>query len=294
MTQKIILAAIGQLPQDLAVLERAAEIAKASRADLHIVHVLDLPGNEAELDDNSSFIGQAAIAARDRIKVALDELGEDPAQVIMQIEFGTHALTLLNVSKTLSPELIVMRAHQKKKIAQRLLGSTTDRVIAAGQTPVLVVKHAVKKPYSRVVLGTDGADAVLETSSFVSGLLPDAHLRLVQVVQIPPQFKEEMLRIGTRAEDLATHRKTLLKAAKDNLRDLASKIEQPVKTQVMKGDPAKSLMSLCHKRNIDLIAVGQGRASLVRRAFIGSVSRRLLRDASCDVLIWCPDRDVKD
>jgi nucleotide-binding universal stress UspA family protein len=294
MTQKIILAAIGQLPQDIAVLKRAIEVAAATGAKLHIVHVLDLPKGAGELDDMTTFLGQSAIAARDRIASALTELGEDTSKVEIQIELGSHAIVLIDFCTALSPDLIVMRAHQKKKLKDKILGSTTERVIAAGRNPVLVVKRAVSKPYSRVALGTDGTDAVLETSSLISGLLPDAQLRLVQVVQIPPQLKEEMLRVGTRAEDLAAYRKKLFKAAKNNLRDLAAQIERPVKIQLMKGDPAKSLMILCRKRNIDLIALGQGRANLVRRAFIGSVSRRLLRDASCDLLIWSHDRDVKD
>ncbi|WP_442885676.1 universal stress protein [Amaricoccus sp.] len=39
---------------------------------------------------------------------------------------------------------------------------------------------------------------------------------------------------------------------------------------------------------MNLIALGPGRASLIRRAFIGSVTRRVLRDAACDVLICHP------
>ncbi len=292
MTDRKILAAIGQLPQDVAVLQRAIEVAKTSAAELHIVHVLDLPGNVADLDDSSTMLGQAAIAARDRIKAALNEMGEDPATAKIHIEMGAHALVLIDACKTLSPDLIVMRAHQKKKISERLLGSTTDRVIAAGQIPVLVVKRAVKNPYDRVVLGTNGADDVLQASAFVSGLLPAAKFHLVQVVQIPRQFKEEMLRIGTSAAHLAAHRKKLIDIARDHLRELETAIDRSVTSQVMKGDPAKSLAKLCRKADVDLIVLGQGRTSLISRAFIGSVSRRLLREAVCDVLIWCPRADA--
>lgn len=288
MTTKLILTAIGQLPQDTAVLERALEVAHRSDAELRVVHVLDLPGNGADLADVTTFLGQAVLAARDRIELALTELDADSSNIAIQIELGPHALTLIDICQNLKPDLIVMRAHQNTKIKERLLGSTTDRVIAAAETPVLVVKRAVKESYDCVVVATNGADNALEASEFVIDLLPEVRLNLVQAVQIPPQLKEAMLRVGSRKSELESHRTKLLNDAKNHLRNLAEKVGRRVKSQVLKGDPANALTRLCRKRDVGLIVLGQGRSSLVRRAFIGSVSRRLLRDAPCDVLIWCP------
>ncbi len=288
MSRNIILTAVGQLPQDIAVLERAIEVAQATRADLHVVHVLDLPGVLADLKDITTFLGQAALAARDRFVNALGDMDHEVAPDRIHIELGSHALALIDLCNKLSPDLIVMRAHQKAKISEKLLGSTTDRVIAAAQTPVLVVKHPVKRPYRRIVLATNGTDNALTTLEFISRLLPQTDLQLVQSVQIPPQLKEAMLRVGSRKADLKAYRHKLVKEAKDHLKNLAVTSGQHVTSKVLKGHPAKALTRLCRDDSVDLIALGQGRNSLISRAFIGSVSRRLLRDARCDVLIWCP------
>ncbi|WP_341864193.1 universal stress protein [Gymnodinialimonas sp. 57CJ19] len=288
MTNAIILAAVANLPQDVSVLARAVEISAARGADLHVAHVLDLPGDVADLHDGSSLLGQAALAAREKIEAALFTLGTDPQAATIHIMSGSHALQLIDLSAELAPDLIVMRAHQKLKITERLLGSTTDRVIAAADVPVLVVKRPVEHPYGHVVLATNGADGALAMSRFVSEILPGAELTLVQAVQIPPQLKEAMLRVGSRKAELTAHRKKLVKAAEDYLGDVTSRLKRRVATRVLQGDPLRTLTRLCKTPDVDLITVGQGRDSLIRRAFIGSVSRRLLRDARCDVLIWCP------
>ena len=287
----VILAGVGRLPQDLAVLKRAVEVATAAGADLRVVHVLDLPGDAGQLADTTTFLGQVALAARDRIDRALTKLGADPEQIDVQVAFGSPATALINLCNAVSPELIVMRAHQKKKLKDRILGSTTDRVIAAAATPVLVVKRAAKTPYDDLILATNGTDAVLETARFVAALLPAAKVALVRCVQIPPQLKQAMLRVGSRKHELKALRETLVNDAADQLRTITAKTG--LRSRVLKGDPARVLVQISAGKKVDLMVLGQGRASLVRRAFIGSVSRRLLRDASCDVLIWCPGRGVE-
>lgn len=285
MGAKTILAAVGRLPQNQAVLSRALEVSRGRGARLHVVHVLDLPGSKEELDDLSSFAGQAAFAARDVIKASLRELGADPGTVEIDVRLGAHALCLIDLCRSLSPDLIVMAAHQRRKLSERILGSTTQRVIAAGSTPVLVVKREAAFPLGRVAVATNGTDGAGSLLGYVAALLPEANLRLVQVVDIPRQLKEAMLRTGAGKSALADHRKRLTEAAKAHLSDLASASPARAGQFVYYGDPAATLVRFCHDYEIDLITMGQGRTTLVKRAFIGSVSRRLLRDAPCDVLI---------
>lgn len=286
MTHPIILAAIGELPQDEAVLARAQEISRQCRADLHVVHILDLPGQDAVLADITTLPGQAAFAVQNRIEVALSALGADMSKVTIRLEMGSPSLRLLDVCTDLSPDVIVMRAHQKMTFTEKLLGSTTDRVIAAADTPVLVVKRKAERDYRRVVVATDGTDRGSDMAALVSRILPATKLHLVQSVEIPPQLKEAMLRVGTPKAELAQHKKVLTKAAQDHLRDVASNSAHQTTTQVLKGNASKTLTRLSRTKDVDLLVLGQGRTNLVKRAFIGSVSRRLLRDAGCDVLIY--------
>ncbi len=288
MSQGIILAAVGQLPQDHAVLARAFEVSTARKCELTVVHVLDLPGQKSEIDNPDTLVGQAAFAARDRIEVALAELGAKAGQFEVRIDFGAPALQLIELCKELSPEVIVMRSHQKKRIVERLLGSTTDRVVAAGPVPVLVLKQPADMGYVRAVVATNGTDDSLGALRFVEGLLPDIKLHLVQAVEITPQLEEAMLRIGTGQKGLTAHRNDLTRAAKAHLQALVVETGNAVTSEVLRGDPANVLTRVTRRQDVDLIVLGPGRTGLIRRAFVGSVTRRLLRDAACDVLVCRP------
>lgn len=285
MTVTTILAAVDQFPQNDPVLTRALEIATEHGATLKIVHVIDIPGAACDLVRADTLHGQAAIAARDRIEAALARLNADLSNTEIHIEAGLPALRLIDICTETPPDLIVMRAHQKEMISKSMLGSTSDRVIAAGVAPVLIVKRPATRPYARAILATNGTDAASRALSFTATLLPAVALHLVQAVQITPQLAEAMLRVGTDQGTLTAHRNALSQQAKEHLRNLSAEAPRAVTTHVMHGDPATELTRATRSLTVDLIAVGPGRTSLIRRAFIGSVTRRLLRDAKCDVLI---------
>lgn len=289
MTMTSILAAVDRFPQDEAVLARALELARRHGAAVTIVHVVDLPEDMSLAPGKDGLQDQAASAARDRIEDALARHGADAVEITIRIEQGSSALRLIELCDELTPDLVVMRAHQRIGISEAILGSTTDRVIAAGQQPVLVVKRPARAPYGNVLVTTDGKDDAEGSLRFVANLLPDAALHLVQVVQVVPQLKEAMLRSGTDQSGIRAHRDALVAIARTRLNEVASMTTSDVRTHVLRGDPAASLARASRVAKVDLIAAGPGRGNLIRRAFLGSVTRRLLRDAECDVLICRPE-----
>lgn len=290
MTPAHILAAVDQFPQDDDVLARALEIAALQGGRLDVVHVVDLPGCGTDAADARTLAGQAADAARARIEAALTRLGAASADVEIRIEAGSPAPRLIAICDDVQPDLVVMRAHERARITERLLGSTTERLVAAGQVPVLVVKRPVDRPYGRALIATDGKDDAAGAIAQVATLLPGVALRLVQAVHIPPQLKEAMLRVGTDQAALTAHRDALAASASTDLRALAGRVTPRPSTQVLRGDPATALIRATRNPKVDLIVLGPGPTSLIRRAFIGSVTRRVLREGACDVLICRPQQ----
>lgn len=283
-----ILAAIDRFPEDDAVLLRGMEIAAHHSVALTIVHIVDLPDHTASPALISTFRGQAEFAARDRIEAALLRHGVDPAEVEIYIDTGVPAVRLVEICKELEPELVVMRAHHKPWIVKKLLGSTSEKVIAAGHAPALIVGPSADKPYGRVLMAIDGPDTAPAALSFVTGLLPKAHVHMIQAVAIAPQLEQAMLRVGLARRDLTTHHDVLAQDAKARLGALAAKLRPRVTWQVLRGDPALELARATHDPEVDLIALGLNRSGLLQRVFVGSVTRQLLRNAGCDLLIGRP------
>lgn len=286
-----IVAAVGQFPQDDPVLARAAEIARAHRARLTIVHVTDgLSGFDpvpAGLDP-ARIQKQTQLIAREGVEAAIARQVVGVAEIDIRTETGSPSLRLTELSEEIGADLVVMRAHQGGSILEKIIGSTTDRVIRASSVPVLVVKRPVTQAYQRVAVAADMSDGPGAAPHCVAALFPLAGLYLIHVVHFPLQFETVMLRAGSSLAGIAAHRGALIREAKAYLRDLSKTLDQrPLRSavRVVVGDPATSLVRATWSPKVDLIALGAGSTGRLRRALLGRVTRRVLRNAACDVLI---------
>ncbi len=84
-----VLAAVGQFPQNDPVLARAAEIARAHRARLTIVHVIDsLTGFDLAPTDLALIQHQIGLIARENIEAAITRQAIDIPTIDIRIETG--------------------------------------------------------------------------------------------------------------------------------------------------------------------------------------------------------------
>lgn len=288
MPPNTILAAVGRFPQDDSVLVRALAFASLHRAALIVAHVVPVPDPGSGLQPEDALHRQLAEDARTEIEAALLRAGADPALVEVRVEFGAPALRLIDLCKERRPGLIVMRAHQRRRIVERFAGSTVDRVIAAALAPVLVLRQPAGQGHEQVLVATDGRDFGAQALSYTAALLPEAELRLVRVVDVAAPLEEAMMRIGTGSAAVTSHLDALKSRAEEELRTLADEAAPHAATQVLEGDAAEVLLRATRAPKADLVVVGPGRGGPIRRFFLGSVTRQLLHAASCDVLVFCP------
>ena len=287
---KNILAAVGEFPQDDDVLMRAAEIALIHKASLTVLHVIEFPEDfELATPEVVRLQQEAKREAREMIKAAIDRAAPDVEKADIFVEIGASAAALIKHCETFAPDLIVVRSHQRQSILAKLIGSTADRVIRGASAPVLIVKRPVKEPYQRALLATDGREGGAEALNYLANLLPDAALHIMQVVTILPQLKQSLISAGVGQAAIDSHRAALIRRAKENLKKLANGVTgRAVTTRIATGGPGNALTNATRSPKTDLITVGPGRSSLLRRALIGSVTQQVIRDAACDVLVWRP------
>lgn len=196
------------------MLARAAEVARAHRARLTIVHVIDgFTGFYPAPTDLGLIQHQIRLIARESVEAAVARQEIDVPEIDIRIETGSPSLRLIDLTHEISADLVVMMAHQGNSILARIIGSTTDRVIRAACAPVIVVKRPVTRAYERVVVATDTSDESGAVVAFVAALFPLAGLHLVHVVQIPPQFEEAMRRAGHGQASIVAHRDALIRKA---------------------------------------------------------------------------------
>ncbi|MEY2481280.1 MAG: hypothetical protein QOI04_2207 [Verrucomicrobiota bacterium] len=79
-------------------------------------------------------------------------------------------------------------------------------------------------------------------------------------------------------------------------RDIISELELPADSPIhyQQGDPAVAILQAASANNVDLIVAGALEKELVLRSFLGNVARRLVREASCSVMLFTkPERPTR-
>ncbi|WP_049907200.1 universal stress protein [Halovivax asiaticus] len=112
-------------------LELATAVAADTGATLHLLGVVDEPTFGAF----GSSTGDED--ARELLDAAMADIDDVPVETV--VESGAVPETIRTVATDAGADLIVMGTHGRQGVNERLLGSTTDRVLRSAPVPVLTV-----------------------------------------------------------------------------------------------------------------------------------------------------------
>jgi nucleotide-binding universal stress UspA family protein len=128
-----------------AAFRKAIDMAKASRAELLLLHVVSpvvpVPGDgyvSPEMYDQLSASSRAW--AQKRLDSLVAQAKKSRARVKGFILEGAASDEIVRFARARRVELIVMGTHGRKGIAKFFVGSVADRVVAAATCPVLTVR----------------------------------------------------------------------------------------------------------------------------------------------------------
>lgn len=288
---RIILAALDLEGDSEAVLMRALQLAQAHAARLVLLHAIEADtAGQADAVPGCSADGLREMLerqAREAIAKLLDgAAGPDAAQVLVQPGPAHAAITA--AAEALGADLVLVGPGAKARALRgRVIGSTVDRVARTISSALLVVRARPEFPYRQLTVAVDFSDRSTAALGDARMVAPTAALRLVHAVHVPDTFQQAMLRAGGSHADIDSFRDRLAARARSDLTALAAGITDSgrVVTRILKSEPGAALVRLSRGRRVDLLAVGADGRGAVRQALLGSVTRRLLAEAGCDVLV---------
>ncbi|MGY4830787.1 universal stress protein [Sphaerotilaceae bacterium SBD11-9] len=268
-------------------LRRAALLAHEHEARLHILHVLKRAGCKPLRDWFTPTIDielKAAQAREALRRVAAELLGAYDVAATVEVAVGDPLATLVQASQQADLVVIGQRGHNR--IEKLLIGRTADRLLRTCRRPVLVVKKAADRPYREVFMPVDFTACSDSALQFALPWVRAARKHVFHAIESP---RESTLRRSDVAESViravrlreetgacARMRRTVAKFGLDSTQ---------VRFSVGRG-PA-DLATLRHARlpGIDLVVAGKQGRSTLGGFLLGSVSRRIVSGADCDVLI---------
>ena len=266
-------------------LRRATLMARQSGASLTIVHGLDndRPPRivEREKREAESLLSELAdtLQTVDEVTCSARVILAEPSQAILQS------------AREYSPDLLVIGPHRRQIFRDVFVGTTAERTIRAANCPVLMANAAPVGSYRHVVVTTDLSE--------VSRAAIDAFLRLEIAIQARQSalhiFDAPALRLALSHELPKDEREEYLEecraAAARELTAFMTSAKAPDLHPLLRYEgniASHEILAAAKETGADLIVVGTHSKRGLERLLLGSVTERVLRDSTIDVLAIPP------
>jgi nucleotide-binding universal stress UspA family protein len=282
---KKILVATDFSEQGGRALDAALTLAESSKAEVHVVHALEvaLPIFEPyAVVLPADWVGEARRLAQEKLDKALATVKARGLTGSVHLGDVPAAHAIADRAKALGADLVVMGTHGHTGLKHLLLGSVAERTVEYAPCAVWTVKGENAAKPRIIVVGTDfskaGAEAVEVAVEWARRF--GARLHLVHALQIPMPLiapyevaMPEGVIEGARRE------------AQRQLDETAKKLTGLTVSTELASTPAHAaLVDAATQLAADLIVTGSRGLTGIKHALLGSVAERTLRHAPCSVL----------
>lgn len=251
-----------------------------SSMELHLLY-----GDQLE----ASALAHAAC----RLRMVAGRLDDEGVATRVKATVGRPAEDIHRVADEEGCGLIAMSTHSRSALGRAILGNVTDRVIHASSVPAPKKARAYQgreaTPLKTIMLPPDGSQLAARAVPCAEALGRSLSLKmlLVRVVDLEfPVFAypsyEQLVRF---ADDRNSEAARYLNSVP---RDLQSR-GLTVRTTVLRGSPAQTLLDFAHRTPNDPIAITTHGRSGLSRWLMGSVPEALIRASGDPVLVVRPN-----
>ena len=284
-----ILAATDFSTRSQRALRRAGLLARATGAELALVHVVDD-------DQPQALIEMEEREARRILAEQVDVVPEfQGVQCHPMVTTGDPFDAILRTATALTADLIVMGAHRKQFLRDVFVGTTVERVIRTGPYPVLMVNNEVSGgPYRAVLAPIDMSDSsayALEVAQ-TRRLTDNVHVTLLHAFH--PTAKTKLILSGLGQPSVGQY---VASHHQDAVNELAAFLlmnsfsSNGWSQRLEEGEPFEVISRVVKETRPDLLVIAtHGRSGLIK-LLLGSVTEQVLRSLDIDILVVPPAED---
>lgn len=255
-------------------LDRAAQLARDWQATLHVVHVPAaadavtwLPSKQADVSADTH--GHAAAERQIR-----QDLRQQVADLVVHVVAGQPERVIPEIAAQERCGVIVIGAGSG-------VGAVGRQVLRRSVCSVLVVKARPRKPYQRLLVGTDFTVESCRGLETAATWFAGAELALMHVLDIP--YRSMLLQAG-RPDTLSRLERDTMEEFLATAR-LSAAVRQRLQCHIEYGYPEILLRDHAMASNADLLVIGALRRGRAFHALVGSNASRIVQTAPGDVLV---------
>ncbi|QSA95621.1 HAD-IC family P-type ATPase [Methylococcus sp. EFPC2] len=267
---------------------RAASLAAEHQGRLDLLHVVDLSSLKAVrelLRSHDEAEAKLVGAAQRQLEEARSDVAKTvPVPASARVAVGNVLEEILSAAE--QANLLVLGARGLNPLRDLILGTTADRLLRMSIRPTLVVKRPAREGYRRVLVPVDFSPHSIAALKMAMLIAPKADVWLIHAFVAP--FEGRLRLAGVPDEDLETYRVEARQQALIRLGNLmldAGETQRRLFRVVEHGDAVRLILAKEEECEADLIVMGKHGLSIVEEMLLGSVTRHILADSKCDVLI---------
>ncbi len=214
---------------------------------------------------------------------------------------GRPADEILELIKSEGYELAVLGSHGKKGVG-KWLGSVSRVVVTKSQAPVFIArppKNLIglpKKSSKKVLFAVDGSECSYNAVTKAPEIfdLKDSEVEILTVRAGIDSFPVEITMDTEWLKDCIERQKEVAGEILQKTEDLLNQMEIKSDEKIsLEGDSADMIIDYIEKNPKDLVVMGSHGRSGVSEFLLGSVSKRVLDNSMCPVLIIPPTKVKK-
>ena len=226
-------------------------------------------------------------SARQQMNEAARNLAEKHGiPVTPTLAIGRAHLDIVRHAESIDAGMVVLGAHGGSFVRELFLGSTAEKVLRKHPRPVLIVKREPQGPYQRVLVPVDFSEASRLALELALRIAPHAYITVLHAFEVP--FEGKMHYAGVSDETIQSYRDTAREQANQAMRQFVSaagvsaSMAPPI---VAFGYAPTVIREKADALEPDLIVMGKHGQSGWEDMLLGSVTKHVILDAGCDVLV---------
>ena len=267
---------------------RAALLAAGLQARLSLLHVVSAPmlGALRALfgGDRQDAETRVLDEARESLQALAALLGRPDDAVACEVRVGKVLDEVLAAAA--QHDLLVLGPRGSNPLRDLILGTTAERLLSKSLGPVLVARQPAREPYRQVLVAVDFSPDSVAALHAAAVLAPDAELAAVHAFDLP--FEGKLLGAGVREDEIQRYRAQARQEAMRGIERAAAEAgldPMRVSRVVLQGHPGRTVLEQAEHLGADLIVLGKHGEAGLEELMLGSVTRHVLSDAKCDVLV---------
>jgi nucleotide-binding universal stress UspA family protein len=299
LTIRRILVPIDFSPESLKALRYAKRLVERFKAKLHMVHVVTpplvlFPQPRQVLPRN--FTEEMVGNAIDRFEEVVRDFSLPLRHRHHTVRIGAVAQEINEVARITRTDFIAIATRGYSGLKRAFLGSTTESVVRNARCPVLVVREKDGSTGSRGRKGPLQFRKILVPLDFSEA----SRLGLEYALSFAEQFHATVLLfhsisvsayvMGNRytAHHVPTqiaNQQECVRREMEELREAILRKGGVAEIKIAVGSAVEQIGKYVRKAGVDLIITSTHGRTGLRRVFIGSTPERLVRHATCPVLV---------